>query len=204
MNLKSLSAGPDLVRALQRAYEADQPILLIGERGVGKSALVEQAANDLGIGFICCDLSMMEPTDLAGLPKIRADGRTHYAPPAFLPSSGDGFLMFEELNRCPAYMRAPCLELCTRRRRRTSPRPPPQCSGTLVFDQRGQKACPVGAHCGNAPLSAQGHLRPSQRPPSTATLAAETNKLRGSVGQRHIGADAPDIQARRASECVSP
>jgi hypothetical protein len=116
MNIRTISAGPDVKRMLQLAHHANQPVLLIGQRGVGKSALVQQAAKDLGIDFISCDLSMMEPTDLAGLPKIKSDGRTHFMPPAFLPFRGAGVLLLEELNRCPPYMRAPCLELCTRRR----------------------------------------------------------------------------------------
>jgi MoxR-like ATPase len=56
----------------------------------------------------------MEPPDLVGLPKL--DGSvTRFLPPSFLPTGGKGLLVFEELNRCPTYMRAPCLQLLTAR-----------------------------------------------------------------------------------------
>src|SRR5262249_23040657 len=90
------------------------PLLLSGRHGIGKSVVLEQAARELKIGFVSRDLSLMEPPDLIGLP--RSDGKvTRYHPPAFLPAGGSGLLVFEELNRCPAYMRAPCLQLLTAR-----------------------------------------------------------------------------------------
>jgi hypothetical protein len=86
----------------------------VGGHGVGKSELLRRAADELEIRFICRDLSLMEPPDLVGLPKM--DGAvTRYLPPSFLPSDGQGLLVFEELNRCPGYMRAPCLQLLTGR-----------------------------------------------------------------------------------------
>jgi hypothetical protein len=107
-------AGRPLISMAKLCYAAGRPFLLVGRQGVGKSALLEQAAAELGIDFICRDLSLMEPPDLVGLPKM--DGPvTRYLPPAFLPPDGRGLLVFEELNRCPAYMRAPCLQLLTAR-----------------------------------------------------------------------------------------
>jgi hypothetical protein len=69
----------------------------------------------LGIAVIVRDLSLMEPPDLVGMPRVAGDVTT-FAPPSFLPRSGRGILVFEELNRCPRYMRASCLELLTARR----------------------------------------------------------------------------------------
>jgi hypothetical protein len=56
----------------------------------------------------------MEPPDLVGLP-VTTGKRTEYLPPSFLPSGGKGILLFEELNRCERFMRAPCLQLITAR-----------------------------------------------------------------------------------------
>ena len=107
-------AGRPLIEMVKLGYAAKRPLLLVGRHGVGKSELLEQAAAELGIGYICRDLSLMEPPDLTGLPKM--DGEvTRYLPPAFLPTGGKGLLAFEELNRCPAFMRAPCLQLLTSR-----------------------------------------------------------------------------------------
>jgi hypothetical protein len=114
--MMQVAAGPQLIDLLALAYKADQPMLLHGSHGVGKSVLLAQAAQALGIGCIVADLSLMEPPDLVGIPRVHEDGRTHYAPPAFLPCDGRGLLVFEELNRCPRYLAAPCLQLLTARR----------------------------------------------------------------------------------------
>jgi len=112
--MKTVRAGKDVVAILQTAYAADKPVILEGPHGVGKSELVEQTAKSLSIGFITRDLSLLEPPDLVGLPTMKK-GVTQYATPAFLPRSGKGLLVFEELNRAERYMAAPCLQLLTAR-----------------------------------------------------------------------------------------
>lgn len=103
-----------MIDVIKLAYAAGKPILLEGRHGVGKSQLIEQAADELGVSCITRDLSLMEPTDLIGLP-VQDGGRTRYSPPSFLPDSGRGLLVFEELNRSEKYMMAPCLQLLTAR-----------------------------------------------------------------------------------------
>jgi hypothetical protein len=111
-----VAAGEPLIALFCLAYPANRPVLLDGRHGVGKSEIARQAAQRLGIKFLVRDLSLMEPPDLVGLPIIgNDDGRTRYAPPAFLPSNGKGILLLEELNRAEKYMRAPCLQLLTDR-----------------------------------------------------------------------------------------
>jgi hypothetical protein len=112
--VKTLKAGRPLVELVKLCFVARRPPLLVGAHGVGKSELLAQAATELGIGYICRDLSLMEPPDLVGMPKLDG-GVTHFCPPAFLPTDGKGLLVFEELNRCPSYMRGPCLQLLTAR-----------------------------------------------------------------------------------------
>jgi hypothetical protein len=112
--VRRVTAGPQLVELVRLCYAAGQPLMLVGGHGIGKSEIIEEAAKRLGIGFVCRDLSLMEPPDLIGMPRL--DGPvTRYLPPAFLPTEGEGLLVFEELNRCPDYMRAPCLQLLTAR-----------------------------------------------------------------------------------------
>lgn len=112
--MRSIKAGKPLIEFIELCYLANRPILLIGHHGIGKSEILDTAARHLGIEYICRDLSLMEPPDLVGLPKMDG-GVTRYLPPAFLPSDGKGILAFEELNRCPTYMRSPCLQLLTAR-----------------------------------------------------------------------------------------
>jgi MoxR-like ATPase len=109
-----LKAGRPVIDLIKLCYSANRPVLLQGRHGIGKTELFQAAAAELGIEYICSDLSLMEPPDLVGLP-VMTGGKTHYFPPSFLPTEGSGLLCFEELNRCEKYMRAPCLQLLTAR-----------------------------------------------------------------------------------------
>lgn len=107
--------GPRLARALSLAWRARRPALLEGPTGIGKSEMVAAVARSLGIQTVVLDLSLLEPPDLVGLPVIDG-GRTRYAPPAVLPTDGEGILMLEELNRAERYIQQPALQLLTARR----------------------------------------------------------------------------------------
>ena len=96
------------------AYKARRPVLLEGPTGIGKSEILAEVAEELGIDFVVLDLSLLEPPDLVGLPVIQ-DGRTSYATPSILPQSGSGLLMLEELNRAERYIQQPALQLLTAR-----------------------------------------------------------------------------------------
>ena len=108
--------GRPLAGVLDVVFAANQSPLLAGGTGVGKSTQLEDYTRGKGWEFRSRDLSLMEAPDLVGLPKL--DGKvTRYLPPSFLPTEGDGagLLALEEINRAPAYMRAPCLQLLTAR-----------------------------------------------------------------------------------------
>ncbi len=109
-----LPIGPRVEAILEVAYRARRPVLLEGATGIGKSELVRQLAQRLGIAHTVLDLSLLEPPDLVGLPTIE-DGRTSYALPRFLPREGAGILMLEELNRAERYIQQPALQLLTAR-----------------------------------------------------------------------------------------
>lgn len=112
--MQKVVAGQQLIDLIKLVYQANQPLLLYGKHGVGKSELLGNAAKNLGLQLIVRDLSLMEPPDLIGIPQIR-EGKTFYAAPSFLPTNNKGLLVFEELNRCPRYMQTPCLQLLTSR-----------------------------------------------------------------------------------------
>jgi energy-coupling factor transporter ATP-binding protein EcfA2 len=111
----AISIGSDIIDMISIAYQAKQPVLLVGGTGLGKSEILQQAADEFELDYIMRDLSLMEPADLVGMPII-VSGRTHFAPPSFLPTGGRGLLVLEELNRAQPYMLAPTLELLTARR----------------------------------------------------------------------------------------
>ena len=111
----AIPLGPRLERVLELAYRARRAVLLEGPTGIGKSEIIRQIAEKLGIGTLVLDLSLLEPPDLVGLPVIEG-GRTVYAVPRALPRDGAGILMLEELNRAERYIQQPALQLLTARR----------------------------------------------------------------------------------------
>jgi MoxR-like ATPase len=115
--------GPAVLDLLDVAYRARRPVLLEGMTGIGKSQIVGEFAAATGISLVVLDLSLLEPPDLVGLPMIR-DGRTHYASPAELPTTGRGILMLEELNRAEIPVMQPALQLLSARRLHAYELPP--------------------------------------------------------------------------------
>lgn len=113
--MEEVIVGPDLVALIAWALDADVPVMVHGPHGVGKSEVIAAAADDLRVGHVVQDLSLLEPVDLLGMPRVQ-EGKTIYAPPDWLPSAGRGLLLFEELNRAPRHTLAPCLQLLTARR----------------------------------------------------------------------------------------
>lgn len=74
-----------LKRSLGICFEAGVTPFLWGHRGVGKSSLFREIAEERGWGFIDLRCSQLEAADLRGLPERSADGRTRFLPPADLP-----------------------------------------------------------------------------------------------------------------------
>src|SRR5256885_10644666 len=102
--------GERAAAGLALAARSRRATLLEGPTGIGKSELVRQVAQSLGVGFAVLDLSLLEPPDLVGLP-VLADGRTAYATPTSLPTGGAGILLLEELNRADRPGQQPALHL---------------------------------------------------------------------------------------------
>lgn len=114
-----VSIGPDLGRLLDVARQEGSPVLLKGSHGIGKSEYLKAYAAERTLAFVPLDLSLLEATDLTGLPYRDVErNRTVYAPPSVLPSDAGPpcILALEELNRCDRSVRQPCLQLLTERR----------------------------------------------------------------------------------------
>jgi MoxR-like ATPase len=110
----TIVTGEPLENLIDLSRGADTPLLLIGHRGIGKSEAFANVAKKRGIGLLVLDLSLLEAPDLLGIPYVQ-DGRSRFAPPAFWPTSGEGIIVIEELNRAPRYLQAPILQLLTTR-----------------------------------------------------------------------------------------
>jgi len=107
----------NLTKTIQSLIEQKVPTFLWGAPGIGKSSIVKQISQDKNIGFIDLRLALMDPTDLKGIPFYDKESHTAlWAPPAFLPSKGEGILFLDELNSAPPSVQASAYQLILDRR----------------------------------------------------------------------------------------
>ncbi len=95
---------------LERRWESRatklRPLYIVGHMGIGKSQTVYQVAERLSkklsvdVQTLCLSMHTMEAPDFNGLSYVM-DGKTLFAHPHLLPSSGYGILFLDELNRAP-------------------------------------------------------------------------------------------------------
>ena len=107
--------GPKLKSLINLCYNANNPFLLEGPTGIGKTDFVFQAAREMKIDTLVLDLTLMEPVDLIGLPE-KGGGTVIYIPPELLPRNGRGILFLDELNRASKAMLSACMQLLSARR----------------------------------------------------------------------------------------
>ena len=103
-----------IVSALRSLLAIRQPAFLWGPPGVGKSQVVAQVARQNGLALRDIRAVLLDPVDLRGLPRISADGRSVWCPPAFLPGPADperGIVFLDELNAAPPLVQAACYQL---------------------------------------------------------------------------------------------
>lgn len=107
----------EITESLSAMVEQKIPAFLWGPPGIGKSSIVKQIAQRQGIGFIDLRLSLMDPTDLKGIPFYDKEAHTAlWAPPSFLPQDWKGILFLDELNSAPPAVQASAYQLILDRR----------------------------------------------------------------------------------------
>jgi len=90
------------------------PVFIWGAPGIGKSSIVKQIASEQGLEFLDLRLSLLDPTDLKGIPFFNADTNEGvWAKPSFLPSEPDskGILFLDEINTAPPAVQASAYQL---------------------------------------------------------------------------------------------
>ena len=108
--------------------EADIPVFLWGLPGSGKSSAVRRLAEDRGYRLTEITPSIMDPTDLLGLP-YQVGEATRYALPDWLADiAGSGeerhLIFLDELNLAPVAVMNACLRLVLERAAHTTQLPP--------------------------------------------------------------------------------
>ncbi len=102
----------EITETLSALIDRKLPTFLWGAPGIGKSSVVKQIAEAKAIGFIDLRLSLMDPTDLKGIPFY--ENKAHqavWAPPSFLPREGSGILFLDELNTAAPSVQASAYQL---------------------------------------------------------------------------------------------
>lgn len=111
---------PSDARALIEAHiDANNPVLLTGQPGSGKSDVVRQIAAARGWSLIDMRLSTLDAVDLRGLPAAR-DGRAVFLPMGELPDEtrdgAAGVLFLDELPQAPMAVQNAAFSLVLDRR----------------------------------------------------------------------------------------
>jgi MoxR-like ATPase len=123
--VRNISA-PELKTMIEKLYRSKErggrakPIFVYGAPGIGKTQIVAQAADTLGVPMINLDLQFMAPEDFLGIPKVvdtqkpeyddegklvsTGSGMTRSNPPALLPRDNGpqgrgGIIFMDEMNR---------------------------------------------------------------------------------------------------------
>jgi len=91
-----MSTISSIKQSLMLCREAGLTAFIWGQKGMGKSSLVQQICAENGWGFIDLRCSQIESADIRGLPDRSPDGRTQYLPPSDMPV---GDKTFEEVAR---------------------------------------------------------------------------------------------------------
>lgn len=76
-----------------------RPVFIWGPPGIGKSALVQEFAAQVGLDCVSLLGSQLAPEDLIGVPQI-VDGVSHFCPPAMIARTEPYCLFLDELNAC--------------------------------------------------------------------------------------------------------
>lgn len=101
-------------RSISHLIEKKVPIFLWGPPGIGKSSIVNQIAKEKNIAYIDLRLSLLDPTDLRGIPFFDAkNDQAVWASPSFLPdgSQKEGILFLDELNTAAPMVQASAYQL---------------------------------------------------------------------------------------------
>lgn len=76
-----------------------RPVFIWGPPGIGKSSLVAQFAESVGLPCVSLLGSQLAPEDIIGVPQI-VDGRSRFCPPTLIAKKEPYCLFLDELNAC--------------------------------------------------------------------------------------------------------
>ena len=109
----------NITKVVSSLIDRKLPVFIWGAPGIGKSSIVKKIAKDKELEFIDLCLSLLDPTDLKGIPFFNAETKEGvWAKPSFLPSveGSKGILFLDEINTAPPAVQASAYQLILDRR----------------------------------------------------------------------------------------
>ena len=109
----------NIIKVVNKLIVQKLPVFIWGAPGIGKSSIIKQIAKEQGLEFLDLRLSLLDPTDLKGIPFFNAKTNEGiWAKPSFLPSDPDskGILFLDEINTAPPAVQASAYQLILDRR----------------------------------------------------------------------------------------
>jgi len=110
----------EITAVVNRLIPRKLPVFIWGAPGIGKSSIVKEIAVKNQLSFIDLRLSLLDPTDLKGIPFFDEEHREGvWAKPSFLPKEKDtrrGILFLDEINTAPPAVQASAYQLILDRR----------------------------------------------------------------------------------------
>ena len=104
----------ELITTLESMIAVKLPAFIWGPPGIGKSSIVKDIAQKNGLEFIDLRLSLLDPTDLKGIPFFDSEHKKGvWASPSFLPhdTNSKGILFLDEINSAPPAVQASAYQL---------------------------------------------------------------------------------------------
>lgn len=98
MNLPITVTQSDLLEILLNVATI-RPVFIWGVPGIGKSALVEKFADDVGLPCVSLLGSQLAPEDIIGIPQIKGE-TSEFLPPKMIARKDPYVLFLDELNAC--------------------------------------------------------------------------------------------------------
>ena len=92
-----------------------RPVFIWGAPGIGKSAIVQEFADALGLECVSLLGSQLAPEDIIGVPQIQ-DGFSQFCPPRTIAREEPYVLFLDELNACTSEVQKAFYSLIHERR----------------------------------------------------------------------------------------
>ena len=106
-----------LISVLNGLMSQPWAVFIWGAPGIGKSSIVRHIAEAKNLPVVDLRASLLDPTDLRGIPMIQ-NKTSVWCPPSFLPKTSDkpGILFLDEINAAPPLVQAALYQLILDRR----------------------------------------------------------------------------------------